>query len=321
MAEYPDDESCLVALWHERYSPDGEHAYCPSPSCKTERTFKRYATTATAPVVDLHGLRPPPAPDRGDDLPQVVHVAAASGSTCMYLMTSTRCGISAKQVERELGCSVQDRHADDAADPYRVDERTRRRHRTAVGRGRSGRNLRRREAPPIPAHCRKPTSGVGRCPYSPWSNERGSVRAEVLPTLGARRSAGSAAHRHGERQGRIGALHRRVAVVLHDGRSLRPPLGEPLAPRVHARCRAHADHRRVLLDREGRTDGRVPRRVAPLVAVLHERVLLPVQPPRTMLATPSRCWSRSPPAPYGERCWGFDSLHAHAEELTHQDLV
>ncbi|MEX2268122.1 MAG: hypothetical protein WEA75_05495, partial [Acidimicrobiia bacterium] len=41
LAEYPDDEACLVALWRERYSPDGEHAYCPSPSCKTERTFKR----------------------------------------------------------------------------------------------------------------------------------------------------------------------------------------------------------------------------------------------------------------------------------------
>ena len=35
LAEYPDDEACLVSLWRERYSPDGEHAYCPSPSCRS----------------------------------------------------------------------------------------------------------------------------------------------------------------------------------------------------------------------------------------------------------------------------------------------
>jgi hypothetical protein len=45
MREFPDDATALEHLWRARYSPDGEHAHCPSPSCKRERTFKRYATT------------------------------------------------------------------------------------------------------------------------------------------------------------------------------------------------------------------------------------------------------------------------------------
>src|SRR5438045_1160934 len=44
MREFPDDATCLEHLWRARYSPDGVHAYCPSPSCKRERTFKRYET-------------------------------------------------------------------------------------------------------------------------------------------------------------------------------------------------------------------------------------------------------------------------------------
>jgi transposase len=106
MAEYPDDEACLVALWRERYSPDGEHAYCPSPSCKQERTFKRYATmqqrqswTCTSCGHHLH-------PTAGT----IFHKSSTSLRQwfyCMYLMASTRCGISAKQVERELGCNYK----------------------------------------------------------------------------------------------------------------------------------------------------------------------------------------------------------------------
>ncbi len=43
MQQYPDDEACLQELWRKRYSPDGEHAYCPK--CETERVFRRYETT------------------------------------------------------------------------------------------------------------------------------------------------------------------------------------------------------------------------------------------------------------------------------------
>jgi transposase-like protein len=106
MRLYPDDEACLVSLWRERYSPDGEHAYCPSPSCKRERTFKRYTTsqqrqswTCTSCGNHLH-------PTAGT----IFHKSSTPLNHwfyVMYLMTSTRCGISAKQVERELGCAYK----------------------------------------------------------------------------------------------------------------------------------------------------------------------------------------------------------------------
>ena len=74
MREFPDDATCLEWLWRNRYSPDGDHAHCPK--CDAERPFKRYETAQHAPVVDVHGVRAPPPPDRRDDLPQVVYVAA-----------------------------------------------------------------------------------------------------------------------------------------------------------------------------------------------------------------------------------------------------
>jgi transposase len=106
MNEFPDDATCLEWLWRTRYSKDGEHAWCPSPSCKTERTFKRYETsqqrqswTCTACGKHLH-------PTAGT----IFHKSSTSLHLWfygMYLMTSTRCGISAKQLERELGVTYK----------------------------------------------------------------------------------------------------------------------------------------------------------------------------------------------------------------------
>ncbi|MFH1140170.1 MAG: IS1595 family transposase [Chloroflexota bacterium] len=104
MKEYPDDESCLQRLWRGRFSPDGEHAFCPK--CETERSFKRYATsqqrqswTCTVCGYHLH-------PTAGT----IFHKSSTSLHLwfyAMYLMTSTRCGISAKQLERELGVTYK----------------------------------------------------------------------------------------------------------------------------------------------------------------------------------------------------------------------
>lgn len=100
LAEFPDDETCLEHLWRTRHSPDGEHAYCPR--CDAEKVFKRYATkqqrqswTCTACGHHVH-------PTAGT----IFHRSSTSLRLwfhAMYLMTSTRCGISAKQLERELG--------------------------------------------------------------------------------------------------------------------------------------------------------------------------------------------------------------------------
>jgi len=104
MREYPDDATCLETLWSKRYSPDGEHADCPK--CETVRPFKRYETgqqrqswTCTACGHHLH-------PTAGT----IFHKSSTSLHLwyyAMYLMTSTRCGISAKQLERELGVTYK----------------------------------------------------------------------------------------------------------------------------------------------------------------------------------------------------------------------
>jgi transposase-like protein len=104
MRDFPDDAACLDWLWRTRYSADGEHAFCER--CQQERTFKRYSTevrrqswTCTACGLHVH-------PTAGT----IFHKSSTSLHLwfyAMYLMTSTRCGISAKQVERELGVTYK----------------------------------------------------------------------------------------------------------------------------------------------------------------------------------------------------------------------
>ena len=100
LADFPDDAACLDYLWRTRHAPDGENAECPK--CQEVKRFKRYATkqqrqswTCTACGHHLH-------PTAGT----IFHRSSTSLRLwfhAMYLMTSTRCGISAKQLERELG--------------------------------------------------------------------------------------------------------------------------------------------------------------------------------------------------------------------------
>jgi transposase-like protein len=104
MREFPTDAACLDWLWRTRYAPDGEHAPCPK--CGTERSFRRYRTaqrrqswTCTSCGTHLH-------PTAGT----IFHKSATSLHLWfygIYLMTSTRSGISAKQLERELGVTYK----------------------------------------------------------------------------------------------------------------------------------------------------------------------------------------------------------------------
>lgn len=103
MREFPDDNACLEWLWRTR-SADGVHAICPK--CGEERAFQRYQTkqqrqswTCTTCGTHLH-------PTAGT----IFHKSSTSLHLwfyAMYLMTSTRCGISAKQLERELGVTYK----------------------------------------------------------------------------------------------------------------------------------------------------------------------------------------------------------------------
>jgi transposase len=100
LAEFPDDAACLEHLWRTRYAPDGEHAHCPR--CDCERVFKRYATAQQRQSWTCTGCGHHVHPTAGT----IFHRSSTSLRLwfhAMYLMTSTRCGISAKQLERELG--------------------------------------------------------------------------------------------------------------------------------------------------------------------------------------------------------------------------
>jgi transposase-like protein len=102
--EFPDDDACLNYLWRTRFSADGEHAECPK--CETVRSFKRYETTprrnSWTCIACGHHLHPTAG--------TIFHKSATALHLrfyAMYLMTSTRCGISAKQLERELGVTYK----------------------------------------------------------------------------------------------------------------------------------------------------------------------------------------------------------------------
>lgn len=102
--EYADDATCLEFLWRTRYSPDGENAHCPK--CDRERRFKRYATAQRRQSWTCTGCGHHIQPTAGT----IFHKSSTSLHLwfyAIYLMSSTRCGISAKQIERELGVNYK----------------------------------------------------------------------------------------------------------------------------------------------------------------------------------------------------------------------
>ena len=104
MAEYPDDAACLDALWREKYAPDGHHAHCPK--CDRERKFHRTKTRASY-TCDTCGLHVHPM---AGTIFEKSTTSLHQWFYAMYLMVSTRCGISAKQLEREIGVSYKTAH-------------------------------------------------------------------------------------------------------------------------------------------------------------------------------------------------------------------
>src|SRR2546428_3248522 len=104
MREFPDDATCLEWLWRNRYSEDGLHAHCPK--CDQERAFERYDTSQQRQSWTCTGCGNHLHPTAGT----IFHKSSTSLHLwfyAMYLMTSTRCGISSKQLERELGVTYK----------------------------------------------------------------------------------------------------------------------------------------------------------------------------------------------------------------------
>ena len=101
MREFPDDGACLDYLWRQRYSRDGQTAWCDR--CQQMRTHRRYEgrhsydCTACGRHVSVTAGT-------------IFHKSSTSLQLwfyAMYVMASTRCGISAKQLERELGVTYK----------------------------------------------------------------------------------------------------------------------------------------------------------------------------------------------------------------------
>jgi transposase len=104
MREFPDDAACLDRLWRERHAPDGHTADCPR--CEKPRRFHRTRTRASY-TCDTCGLHVHPM--KGTIFEKST-TSLHLWFYAMYLMASTRCGISAKQLERELGVTYKTAH-------------------------------------------------------------------------------------------------------------------------------------------------------------------------------------------------------------------
>ncbi len=104
MREFKDDDACLEWLWRNRLSEDGKHAHCPK--CHQVRAFKRYATKQRRQTWTCTACGQHVQPTAGT----IFEGSSTSLHLWFYaihLMTSTRCGLSAKQLERELGVTYK----------------------------------------------------------------------------------------------------------------------------------------------------------------------------------------------------------------------
>jgi transposase-like protein len=101
MREFPDDDACLNWLWRTRVSEDGKTAECPK--CERPRPFHK---VKERPAWDCDYCGYHLHPTAGT----IFHKSSTSLQLwfyAMFLMSQTRCGISAKQLERELGVTYK----------------------------------------------------------------------------------------------------------------------------------------------------------------------------------------------------------------------
>src|SRR6202142_552521 len=96
---YPDDDACLEALKEMRF-PDGL-AFCEK--CETERKHYRIAGR---PVYGCAHCGTQISPMAGTIFEKST-TSLRLWYYAMYLMASTRCGISAKQIQRETGVTYK----------------------------------------------------------------------------------------------------------------------------------------------------------------------------------------------------------------------
>jgi transposase len=101
MQDFPDDAACMDLLWRQRYAPNGSRAECPK--CEQERKFHRVKARPSY-ACEACGFQFYPLAGT------IFHKSSTSLRLWFYaihLMTSTRCGVSAKHLERELGVTYK----------------------------------------------------------------------------------------------------------------------------------------------------------------------------------------------------------------------
>jgi transposase len=101
MRECPNDAACLDMLWRQRFAPDGHQAECSK--CERTRKFHRVRSRPNY-ACDSCGCHLRPLAGT------IFHKSSTSLHLwfyAMYLMASTRCGVSAKHLERELGVTYK----------------------------------------------------------------------------------------------------------------------------------------------------------------------------------------------------------------------
>ncbi|MDQ3319686.1 MAG: hypothetical protein M3515_05525, partial [Actinomycetota bacterium] len=101
LRKYGTDAQCLDWLWRTRYAPDGHTAECPK--CERPRKFHRVASRPSYSCDSCgHHLHPTAG--------TIFHKSSTSLHLwfyAMYLMASTKTGLAAKQLEREIGVSYK----------------------------------------------------------------------------------------------------------------------------------------------------------------------------------------------------------------------
>jgi transposase-like protein len=101
MREFPDDRACLDYLWRTRFAEDGHHTHCQK--CDQTRKFHRVKDRPSYDCDTCGHHIHPTAGTIFHKSPTSLHLWFYA----MYVMASTRCGISAKQLERELGVTYK----------------------------------------------------------------------------------------------------------------------------------------------------------------------------------------------------------------------
>lgn len=277
LAEFPDDESCLNYLWRHLLSEDGSHAHCPK--CNRQRRFHRVKSRQSWSCDSCgHHLHP-----TAGTIFEKTTTPLRLWFHAIFLLSQTRCGISAKQLQRELGVTyktawrmfnlIRRLLVDDDRSPLtgevEIDESAWGGKIRAGDRSRAETSTKRRQ---------EAMAKIKNRPTILAMVERGGrVRAIVVPDR-SRATLHSAIRENVSPDatiytGRVGAIRRPLA------RLCRPLQDQAPGLRLRRRAHPHPDGRRILRQCQARPLRRPAQRQPQVARELRQRVRVQVQPP------------------------------------------